>query len=186
MGAAVLLSLIRVVITVIVTIAGPQPGDTLAVGTLELVVRAVAARHNLTLVDAELVIDQSEAARAHTPSLLTIGQTLGWLDTAAIVEGAGTHAAALPVLLVDLDIPGRVVQSLDHLLHVGARVFLSPVQSSQLEICPVDEVSVNSDGEWINGGCHQQLSVLSGEVTSLYCLPDSISEVQHTIVIINC
>ena len=86
MSAAVFLRLIRIVITVIVTVTRPQPGDTLAIGALELVVSAVETGHNLTLVDAELVIDQSEATRANTSRLLTIGQALRWLHTSAIVE----------------------------------------------------------------------------------------------------
>ena len=103
----------------------------------------------------------------------------------AVVDVADVQSAVLPVWSVDLDASRRIVQPLDDLHHVGARVLLRPVDTSQLDVRPVDKVSVDGDAVGVDGGADQDLSSGAVHRHSLNHFADGVGEVQHVLVIID-
>ena len=70
------------------------------------------------------------------------------------------------------------------LTHLKTHIFL-PEQTLELKISPVDVVSVNRDGKWINGRRDQQFSILSKKVASFNRLSHCIREIQHSGLVVN-
>ena len=84
-----------------------------------------------------------------------------------------------------LNAPGRILKPLDNLHLVCSRVFFCPVDASQLDVCPIDEVLVHGDAVGVDGGADQDLSSGAVHWHSLNHFPDGVGEVQHVLVVID-
>ncbi len=107
------------------------------------------------------------------------------IGATSVVELAGAESAVLTFGRVDLDSSRRVVESLDDFFHARAGVLLCSVDSSKLKVGPVDEVSVNGDGERVNGGGHQNLTTRSVDGNSFDDFSDGVREVEHVLFVVD-
>jgi len=164
--------LVGVVATVVVAIAGPHSRNASAVLAVEFAgLASIVSRGT-----HPSLVHHLGAIVALALGLAIRGRMTA-LGTSAVVDPARIHIALLAIGTVDANISRRILQSLHHLHHVGSSVLLSPIDTSQLKIRPVDVVPEHGYGERINGGCHQKLSILTVQIGSLDLLSHRIRPV---------
>lgn len=174
------LVLVRVVAAVVVSVAGPQSRDALAVGAVELVALA-----RQILGDAHAVVVDQFAVLVAFALGRPVGRRVARLGAAAVVERARIELATLAVGREDLQVARRVVQSADQLDHVGTRVLLGAVESAQLQVGPVDEITKDGDGERVDGGRDEDLAVGSVQIGSLDLFAHCVRPVEHVVVVVD-
>lgn len=185
-SATVVIILVRVIPTIIIAIARPQPGNALAISTDKLVLRRsqAAAARGCTCIDTLFtIVDRGEAIRAKAKRL-SFGTRMTGIRAASVIDLALIDGATLPLWSINLDSAWRVIEPLDNFLEVGPCVFISAINSSKLEVSPVDELLVHGDGEGINRGGNEDLAVRSVDADPLDDLADGVGEVEHVFVVV--
>jgi hypothetical protein len=160
-----------------VCVTGPEPRDTLSIGTGEL--GSVTGR---VPCDAHLPIIH-QLARLITLALdgiVEAGMT-GPTLTASIPDLTDVDVTLLSVSTKNLNVSRALLEPLHDLNHVPTRVLVGTVNALQLKIRPEYPVLEDDDGKGINGRCAEGLTVLSVKVRTLNLLSYSIRPVEPMI-----
>ena len=101
---------------------------------------------------------QSWLTKTATMTYCAIGPWMTRLRTTSIVNMAWVDLTLLPQTWENVDISWWIVQTFHHLYHVGSCVFLSSVHPTQLQVCPVHVVTINSNCKWVDGCSYEDLN----------------------------
>lgn len=143
---AVIFVFVGAISAIVVAIAGPHPGGAATIPTGKLV--GVAGD----------VLGHAHSVLVHEPAVVValaldgpVHARMTGLIAATVRDVARIHFALLPVRRVNVQIPWRVVQPFHQLHLVGTGVLLRAIDSSQLEVRPVDMFSEDGYGEGVYG-----------------------------------
>lgn len=171
---------IGVVSAVVVPVTRPQPRDALSVQAVELSgIASHVVRHAHLALVGELESSVAQALRH------VVGAGMARVDAATIVHLAGIGIALLAIGRKYVDITRRFLQTLHHLLHVGAGVLLGTVHASQLQIRPVHVVAEDGDRKWIDCGRDEHLAIRSVQVRPFDLLPQGIRPIEHLVFVVD-
>lgn len=177
---AVTAVLVRVVAAVIVAIARPHSRDASAISAGEL----IPITSDVLWYTHSIFVHQSAVIIAFAFRRTIVARMAG-LIAAAIVDLARINGTLLSSCGEDVKVSRRVLQSLHQFDFVGSGVLFCSVNSTKLEIRPIDMTPEDSDSERIDGSANQNFPVLPFEIRPLDFLAHSIGPVQHPVVVID-